>query len=120
MPLATVRAVLIADAAVVALVPAARIEPLRRTQTFDTPAITLQVVSKTPFNHLLGASLDLSLVQLDCWASNYTAARAVADACRAALETPVLTMQGEIDGGLEPDTDPELFRVTQTWSVYTS
>lgn len=119
MAVATVRTVLVNAAPVTALVPAARIEPIRRTQSFSLPAITLQVVSKVPFNHLRGAGLDLSQVQVDYWASDYTTARALADAGRAALDAALLTMQSELDGGFEPETDPELFRVTQTWSVYT-
>ena len=121
MTIATVRAVLVAAAPVTALVPAARIEPLRRTQSFTTPAVTLQVISKIPFNHLTGdGNLDGCLVQVDYWASTYTTARAVADAARVALKAAAFTMQSELDGGFEPETDPELFRITQTWSVYST
>lgn len=118
MPLATLRTVLVNAAPVVALVPALRIEPDRRTQSYALPAIVLQVVSTVPYNHLRGSGLNLSLIQLDVYASDYTSARNIADASRAALE-PSFTLQSQIDGGFEPETDPELFRITQTWSVYT-
>lgn len=119
--LAAVRAVLVAAAPVTALVPAARIEPIRRTQSFDTPAITLQVVSKIPVSHLRSSSgLDECVVQLDVWALNYTSARTIADACRSALQAGSYLMNSEIDSGHEPETDPELFRITQSWSVFTS
>jgi hypothetical protein len=121
MTIATVRAVLVADSAVIALVPAIRIEPMRRTQSFALPAITLQVISKVPFNHLRGdGRLDLCLVQVDYWATSYTQARQAADAGRAALNAAGMTMTSEIDGGFEPETDPELFRITQSWSVYST
>lgn len=121
MPVATVRAVLVAASAVTDLVPATRIEPLRRTQSLAVPAITLQRVSTVPFNHLRGdGDLDANLVQLDVIAGDYTAARLIATACRNALQDAAArhVMQSEIDG-YESETDPELYRITQTWSVFT-
>ncbi len=119
MPIATVRAVLVASGAVTTLVPALRIEPLRRTQTFAAPAITLQRVSTVPFNHLRGnGQLDANLVQLDVLSTDYTNARLIADTCRTALEAAGYPLQSEIDG-YESETDPELYRITQTWSVFT-
>lgn len=119
MPVAAVRTVLVASGAVIALVPALRIEPIRRTQTFAIPAITLQRVSTTPQNHLRGnGALDANLVQLDVLGSDYTAARLIADTCRTALEAAGYLLQSEIDG-YESETDPELYRITRTWSVFT-
>jgi len=119
MAVATVRAVLIASAPVTALVPATRIEPLRRTQSLAVPAISLQRISETPFPHLRSsAGLTINSVQLDIWAIGYTAAKAIADACRSALEAATHEFVGESDG-YEPETDPELYRITQTWSVFT-
>lgn len=121
MGVSTVRAVLIAAAPVTAIVPADRIEPVARTQALAVPAITLQRVSSVPFAHLrANGALRVNSVQVDCWASDYTSARTLADACTAALDAAGFTLQSEIDGGLESETDPELFRVTQTWSVFTS
>lgn len=119
MPVATVRAVLIAAAPVIALVPALRIEPIRRTQSTTIPAITLQRVSTVPFNHLRPSpNLDANLVQLTVIDDSYTDARSAADACRAALEAAGFSMQSEIDG-YESETDPELYQIIQTWSVFT-
>lgn len=121
MSVGTVRAALVAAAPVTALVPEARIEPLRRTQSFAVPAITIQVTSRIPYNHLrAGGALYRYLDQVDYWATNYTAARAIADAGLAALEAAGHLMESEIDSGHEPETDPELFRITQIWSVITA
>jgi hypothetical protein len=120
MAVATVRAVLVAAAPVIAIVPEERIEPVARTQALAVPAITLQRVSSVPFSHLRGnGALRLSSVQVDCYAGDYTSARALADACTTALDAAGFTLQSEFDGGLESEPDPELFRVTQTWSVFT-
>jgi len=119
MPVATVRALLVAEPVVTALVPADRIEALRRTQGFAIPAITLQRVSTVPFNELRGnGGLDANVVQIDYYGADYTALRHIADVCRATLEAGGLTMQNEIDG-YESDTDPELYHLIQTWSVFT-
>lgn len=119
MPVATARAVLVASGAVTALVPENRIEAIRRTQSLAVPAIILQRISTTPFNHLTGNGvLDANLVQLDVFGTDYTAARLIADTCRTALEAAGHPLQSEIDG-YESETDPELYQITQTWSVFT-
>jgi hypothetical protein len=122
MGIQAVRDVLVAAGAVTALVPADRIEALRRTQSFAVPAITLQRVSVVPQSHLRSsAGLDSNLVQLDVWDSQYTRARSIADACRASLEALpagfIMTLETE---GFEAETDAELYRISQTWSVFTS
>jgi hypothetical protein len=105
-----VRDLLVADAGVLALV-AQRISPLLRAQNETLPCVTLSLVSVVPANHLNGApTLDQNRVQVDSWAATYTAARSVADACRAALEAAGLTMEGEFDT-FEPDVSE--YRVTQ-------
>lgn len=117
MPVATVFAVLSASPAVTALVPATQITPLRREQGMSVPAITLQRVSTVPTNNLVDdGGLDANLVQIDYYGTDYTALKAIADACRTALADH--EMQSEIDG-YEPGTDPELCQLTQTWSVFT-
>ena len=99
-----------------------RIQVLRRTQSFPVPAITLQDPALTPFNHLNGSSgLDSHLIQIDYYGTDYTVLKNIALVCRQTLEAPpaVLSMQSEIDG-YEPDKDPELFHLTQTWLVFTT
>lgn len=114
-----IRAVLKNASAVTTLVPATRITPLRRPQGFSIPAITLQEIAVTPFNALTGyTGLDMTMVQLDAFADQYTPAHQIAAACRTALEAAGHLMQSQNEG-YEPDTDPELYRVTQTWSVFT-
>ena len=120
MAIQQVRNVLVASGAVTALVPATAIEPLRRTQSGSLPAIVLQRISVTPQNHLRGnGGLDANLVQVDVYASTYTSCRAIAGAARAALDAGGFLMTSEVDG-YEPDVDPELYRLTQTWQVWTT
>ncbi len=115
-----VRDVLVAASVVTALVPAERITPLVRPQSITTPAITLQRISLVPQNHLRGdGDLDSNVVQLDVWAESYVSARAIADACRTALQTAghVLTFEND---DYEAETAPELYRVIQSWQVWTN
>lgn len=120
MTIATVRAVLVAAVPVTTLVPADRIEALRRTQSFAIPAITLTDVVKVPFSHLRSSTgLCLSTIQVDCLAATYTAALALATAVRTALEAATFIMDSQIERN-EPETDPELFQITQSWSVFSS
>lgn len=120
MTVAIARTVLVNDSAVIALVPAERIEALRRTQTLAVPAITLTDIVRVPFSHLLGnAGLDSNQVQIDCYGNTYTEALNVAAAVRAALEADSrhFTMSSQIERN-EPETDPELFQLTQTWLIF--
>lgn len=111
--------VLRVDAAVIALVPAAKITPVIHPQAIDPPAITLQRVSNTPQNGLRGwASLDANLVQLDVWATTYAAAKGIADAARSSLQAATFIMTSEIDD-YDSDVPDPLYRITQTWQVWT-
>jgi len=119
MSVATVRAVLVASGAVTALVPATRIEPIRRTQRTAIPAIVLQRISMIKFPHLrANGSLKQTLVQLTVIDDDYTNALAIADACSTALDAAGYVLQSELDG-YESETDPELYQIPQTWSVFT-
>jgi len=118
MTVAIARAVLVAAPAVTTLVDAERIEALRRTQSFQIPAIMLQSIALVPYNHLRGPSgLDANTVQVDSYGNDYTEALTVAAAVRAALEAAghLLQQQQEL---AEPENNPELFVISQTWSVY--
>lgn len=119
MAVKTVRDVLIADAAFSALVPAARVTPLVRPQDVIVPATTLQRITLSPSNHLAGdGAADQNRVQVDHYAETYAAARAMADAARAALVAAGHLLQLEFDN-YESATAPELFRVTQEFQVWT-
>lgn len=119
MSVKVARDVLIAAGAVTALVPAARITPVVRTQGFIAPAILLQRISTTPTNHLRGSgSLDANRVQLDIYAETYAEALAIGIACRAALTAAGHFFQLELDA-YEPEPAPELYRVTQEYSIWT-
>lgn len=113
-----IRDVLVAASAVTVLVPAARITPLIRPQSITIPAITLQRVSLVPQNHLRGdGDLDDNSVQLDVWSDSYESARAIASACRTALAGFSMTFESD---DYESETAPELYRVTQTYQVWTN
>lgn len=114
-------AVLKADAAVTAIVgagTAAKISPLIKSQNLVAPAVTLQRINVDPQNHLRGfANLDDSRVQLDAWAETYAGVRALATACRNAMQTAGHLTLNEFDGQ-EPETDPGLYRITQEFRVW--
>ncbi len=119
MVVATVFAALSASGAVTALVPATRITPLQRPQGSAIPAITLQRISTAPFNNFVDdGGLDSNLVQIDYYGDDYTALKTIADTCRTTLYAADIQMESEIDA-YEPDTDPELYHITQTWTVFT-
>lgn len=114
------RDVLVAASAVTTLVPASRITPIIRPQSITTPSITLQRIATVPQNHLRGdGDLDLHTVQIDSWADSYASALAIADACRTAMQSAGHVLTLEVDN-YEPDVTPELYRVTQDWSVWTA
>lgn len=78
------RARLVSTAAVTALVQAKSIVWGKR---IGLPAVALFLVAGRPDYHLKGRSgLASSVVQVDCWASSYVAARNLAAAVRQALD----------------------------------
>jgi hypothetical protein len=78
------RARLIAAAPVTALV-VQRVYWVDRPQASDLPAITLQTISEERPQHMKGFDgLDVSRVQLDCWATSYSQAQALKEAALAA------------------------------------
>lgn len=116
-PIETLRAVLVAAAPVAAICDE-RIVPLSKAQGELLPSVTLQRTTTNPVNHLRGhGNLDDCRVQLDAWDETHDGAKALADACRAALQAAGYFMTAEFDN-YEPNTDPGLYRVTQEWSVW--
>lgn len=117
MPIETLRTVLVAAAPVTAICDD-RIVPLSKAQGELLPNVTLQRTTTNPVNHLRGhANLDDVLVQLDAWDETQDGAKALADACRAALQAAGYLMTAEFDN-YESTTDPGLYHVTQVWSVW--
>lgn len=118
----TIIDILGADAGVTAIVGTgddARIVPLTRPQDVAVPAITVSGISLTPTNYLGGdANLDENRVQVDCWADDYSGARALAAACRAAITATGILMLSDLDNF---DASAELsgiYRVTQEYSLW--
>jgi hypothetical protein len=117
MSIAIVRAVLVGSAQVTAIC-GDRISPLIKAQGELLPNVTLQRTEVDPKNHLSGhAGIDSTVVQLDAWAETDQEARDLADACRQAMQDAGYLMLNEFDN-YEPGTDPGLYQVTQTFSVW--
>jgi enhancing lycopene biosynthesis protein 2 len=115
-PVETVQAALLANSVVTALA-GTRVFQTTRTQAFETPAVAVSQVGRTPFNHLAGPpTLDAARVQVDSFATTRGQCRALADACRAALEAVGIVTEGEFEG-FEPDVAE--YRITQDFSVWT-
>lgn len=114
-------AILVADASVTAIVGTgsnARISPLIKSQGISPPAVTLQRVSVDPQNHIRGhGSLDSVSVQVDSWAVTYAGVRALATACRNAIQASGVLMTSEFDN-YDPETDPGLYRITQEFQFW--
>ena len=63
-----------------------RVQPIFVKQQGDLPAITYQRISTTPQNHATGTTATQQCrIQIDCWASSYSAAKTLGDAVEAAL-----------------------------------
>lgn len=87
------RARLIAAAPVTALV-GTRVYWVERPQATSLPAITLQTISEDRRQHMAGFDgLDVSRVQIDCWATKHVGSTELAEAAIAAL-IPAATSNG--------------------------
>lgn len=121
MSVEVVLAALKASAGVTAIVgsgASARISPLMKAQGITPPAVTLQRIAVAPVNHLRGhGGVDAVRVQVDSYADSYSGVRALATACRTALQTAGHLMVSEIDN-YEPGVEPALYRITQDFQVW--
>lgn len=80
------RAILLADSAVTALVPAARISWHARPQGSPLPAIVMHVINdRDTYTVSDVTDFGQARVQIDCWGATYPSAKAVSRAVRAAL-----------------------------------
>jgi len=96
------------DTAAIAALVGTRIEWGLRPQGSALPALGLTVVSRVPVDSDEGQStLSASRVQVDCWASNMTGAKALAAALKTALAGPSLALAASTFHGLwtENETD---------------
>lgn len=115
MSVETVRAILVAESDVTDLV-GQRVSPVIGDQDDVLPYVALTRIALTPQNHLAGVpTLDAALVQLDIFAATYAEARAVATACRDALEAAGLKMENEQD---DYEFAPDEYRVIQEFYVW--
>lgn len=122
MPIATVKAVLVADTGV-QTIASDRVSPLETQQGIGFPNITLTVAATEPINSLAGfEGLDRHEVQVDAWAYSYTEALALANAARKALEAAGHTCTSRLTDEFisEPGTDPGVYRVGYVHQVWIS
>jgi hypothetical protein len=118
MLLTDVRTTLVNAPAVSAIV-SDRVEILVRPQSIAVPAVCLSVVSTAPIYGLEAwNNLDANEVQIDCYASTYTAARELAAAVRAAMEAADHELTTDFDSFDESAELSGLARVTQQYSVW--
>jgi len=118
MLLTTVRTTLVNAAAVTALA-STRIEILTRPQAIDVPAVCLTKVATAPIYGLEAWNgLDENQVQVDCYAQTATDARALADACRAAMEAADHELVSDFDNFDDSAELSGLARVTQQYAVW--
>lgn len=91
----------------------ARIWPVRLpqgTREQITPAITFQRVAGIPEYHSRGlAGLVMVRLQVDCWASSYQVAKALADAVRVAVDGFRGAMDAEVVQGVFLRGDRDLY-----------
>jgi hypothetical protein len=109
------RAVLVADATVAALV-GQRVRAERAEEDDVRPFVVFTRTGTEPYTDITGLLL-ASQVSLDvqCWANTRTAADALADAVSAAVRAvPTQTVQGR-SGGYDPDLDCEVTLLNVLW-----
>lgn len=117
---AALKSHLAADAGITALV-GDRIWPLVRAQGASLPALTYQRIAGTPSTDLDGLDGDLTvvLVQVDCWASGFDAARVLAELVRVRIQTAADSFRGNLQSDRDfYEDDVKLYRVSQDFSLW--
>lgn len=122
-----VRALLVADAALIALVPASRIVAGVPAQNMALPLISLSEISRSDRNVLKGSdtSLSFSRVQVTVMTSSYPAQKALLTAVRHAARDKVGALSGldnvavHLDGTGPDfmDTDTSIYQQGQDFRV---
>lgn len=111
------RARLVAAAAVTALV-GTRIYWVERPQASALPSITLQTIAEERPQHMAGLeNMKVSRVQIDCWASSYAQAQALAEAVIAAV-VPENTSNGIVFHRTFIDSIRDLGERTETQFIH--
>lgn len=118
MSVQTVINQLLATGAVTALVPAAKITPMKRLQATDLPAITVELVTSDPNQSIAGddTGLDQDRVRVNCWAATYASSKAIAAAVRASLVT---LKSYYISGQDLYEDDTQIHRVALDFNIWT-
>ena len=104
------------SATVTAIVPQARITPMKRLQNTDLPAITYERVTNDPVQSLAGdtSNLDQVRMRVNCWSLTYSQTKSIAAAVRAAMKG--LDCNFISDQDLYED-DTQIYRVAADYYV---
>lgn len=103
-PIANLYAILTADPAVSAAV-ADRVYMTQAEQGAQAPFVVWQLIANTPGLLLAGRpTFDNQLLQCDVYSRTQSEARAIAFACRDAIEGGARVTRGPIDAGTDKDT----------------
>lgn len=96
-----------------------RIYPMVLPQNPTLPAITYTRIVGLPVYSIYGYSgLNNAHVQVDCWASTYSGAKALAAAVTAAISSAT-TFKGVMVGDRDMfEDDVLLYRVSMDWSLW--
>lgn len=106
------------DAGVSALV-STRVYPMDMPQNATLPALTYTRVSETPLVNLDGENATRnSRYQVDCFASTYTGAQALAEAVKAAMVTNSLFGVVRENQNDLYSAEPDRFRVQMDFSIW--
>ena len=92
------------NAAGVSALVSTRIYPQIAPDNAATPYVTYQVIVGTAHNKLVGApGSERKIIQVNCISNTYSGAKAIAEACKAAINTSVGYLNAERD-----DYSPEI------------
>jgi hypothetical protein len=113
----TVYNALRAASPVTALVPQARITPVKRLQNTDLPAITYERVTNDPVQSLSGdtSNLDQVRMRVNCWSLSYSQSKSIAAVVRTALKP--LDSYFISDQDLYED-DTQIYRVALDYYIW--
>lgn len=101
--------------------PSTRIYPLQLPQSSTFPACTYQRIANTPAKSFdAGGGIDNPLIQIDVWAETRQAAKEAAMEVKRTLENTTLLGIWHVSDSefLEPDIEPDLFRVSLDFSTW--
>lgn len=96
-----------------------RIYPIMMPQDPELPAITYQRISNSPVNSMGGhGGLDNPKIQIDCWATSYSAAKALGDKLRKTIATATAFNSVQLNDQDLYEDGTEIYRVSMDFSCW--